>query len=417
MTATTHTPDTTRYPHDPEIELLIPEGDVADPEVSIVIPALNEELTIEDFVQWCHEGLAAAGVRGEIVIVDSSTDRTPELALAGGARVLKVPKRGLGRAYMDSIPYIRAPWVIMGDCDCTYDFRLLKPFVDAFRDGYEYVMGSRWKGSIEKGAMPPHHQYFGTPGTTWLLNRLYGSNFSDIHCGMRGITRDALVKIDLHSQSWEYASEMVLKSVHHELKTTEVPVRFLKDRDGRLSHHRRSGWFSPFQAAWINMRAMFVYGADFFVFRPGVVLLVIGLLLSLIPSAGDVEIGSVTLSLYWQLLGLTASVVGAQSLFAGIVAQILFDYTGKYKKRYERVFPYTRSTFSAMGLVALGIALALPLVVDYLGNDLSLSGPDATSSHLAVAGLTFVILGFQLFVFTLLLHGSIVATTRGRPRA
>lgn len=416
MTTTAYAPATDHESGDPAIELLVPAGDVADPQVSIVIPALNEELTIADFVAWCHEGLAAAGVRGEIVIVDSSTDRTPELALAGGARVLKVPKRGLGRAYMDAIPFIRAPWVIMGDADCTYDFRLLAPFVEAFREGNEYVMGSRWKGSIEKGSMPPHHQYMGTPGTTWLLNRVYGSKFSDIHCGMRGITREALVRIDLRSQSWEYASEMVLKSVHHELRTTEVPVRFLKDCEGRLSHHRRSGWLSPFKAAWINMRAMFVYGADFFVFRPGIALMVVGALLTLPMSFGNVEIGPVTLSLYWQLLGLTALVVGAQSFFAGVVAQILFDYTGRYKQRWERVFPYTRTTLGAFGLVAVGALLSIPLVVDYLRHDLTLGSPDDLVAHLAVSGLTLVIVGFQLFVFTLLLHGSIVATARGGPR-
>ena len=138
----------------PDIELLVPDDDVADPELSIVIPALNEALTITDFVAWCHEGMAAAGVRGEILIVDSSTDDTPQLAVAAGARVLRVPKRGLGRAYMDAIPYIRGKWVLMGDADCTYDFRGLAPFVERFREGYEYVMGSRWKGSIEPGAMP-----------------------------------------------------------------------------------------------------------------------------------------------------------------------------------------------------------------------------------------------------------------------
>ena len=264
--------------------LLIPENDVDAPRLSIVIPALNEELTITDFVAWCREGLAAAGVAGEILIVDSSTDRTAELARAAGARVLRVPKRGLGRAYMDAIPYIRGHWVLMGDADCTYDFRQLAPFVEKFREGYEYVMGSRWKGSIEPGAMPRLHQYLGTPVTTWILNRLFSSHFSDIHCGMRGITLDALVRMDLQSESWEYASEMVLKSVQMELRTTEVPVRFLKDREGRLSHHKRAGWFSPWQAAWINLRAMFIYGSDFFVLKPGIVLAVLGLIVTLLCS-------------------------------------------------------------------------------------------------------------------------------------
>ncbi len=131
---------------DSELELLIPDDDAEDPEVSIVIPAVNEELCISDFVAWCHEGLRRAGTRGEILIVDSSTDRTPELALAGGARVLRTAKRGLGRAYIDAIPFIRGRYVIMGDADCTYDFRNLDVFVQRLREGYELAMGSRWLG-------------------------------------------------------------------------------------------------------------------------------------------------------------------------------------------------------------------------------------------------------------------------------
>jgi glycosyltransferase involved in cell wall biosynthesis len=244
--------------HTSEIRLLIPECDEPNPEVSIVIPAMNEESTIVEFVKWCKEGLAAAGARGEILIVDSSTDRTSELALAGGARVLKTPKRGLGRAYIDSVPYIRGRYVVMGDADCTYDFRQLDRFVEKLREGYEFAMGSRWLGEIEDGAMPALHRYFGTPLTTWILNRIYGSHFSDIHCGMRALTTDSLQRMGLNSQSWEYASEMVLKTVRMDLRTVEVPVTFYKDRDGRLSHHKRSGWFSPFQAAWVNLRVMFV---------------------------------------------------------------------------------------------------------------------------------------------------------------
>ena len=203
---------------DKDLQLMLPEADVDDPEVSIVIPALNEAITIGLFMDWCQEGLRRAGVRGEILIIDSSTDATAEIALAKGARVLKSPKRGLGRAYIDALPFIRGKYVIMGDADCTYDFRQIEPFIESFRSGHEYVMGSRFKGFIEPGAMPTLHRYFGTPITTWMLNFLYGSHFSDIHCGMRGITLAALRRMDLHSQSWEYASEMVLKSVRMNLR-------------------------------------------------------------------------------------------------------------------------------------------------------------------------------------------------------
>lgn len=399
---------------DPEVRLVLPDDDVEDPELSIVIPALNEELTITDFVNWCQQGLESAGVRGEILIVDSSTDATVELARAAGARVLMVPKRGLGRAYMDAIPFIRGQYVLMGDADCTYDFRALRPWVERFREGFEYLMGSRWKGSIEPGAMPALHQYVGTPATTWILNRLYSSNFSDIHCGMRGITRQALVEMNLQSESWEYASEMVLKSVQMELRTTEVPVTFLKDREGRLSHHKRSGWFSPFQAAWINLRAMFIYGADFFVLKPGLLLAGLGLLLMLPETGGNVAIAGLSLSLNWQFLGLALFVVGLQAFFLGCIAQVLFDYTGRRRGRWLRLFPYTRSVFTAFGLVVVGVALCVPLAVAYVSNGLALSGAQLTEDHLAVTGLAVGITGAQLFSFVLVLHGAAITTLTKR---
>src|SRR6266436_7507989 len=182
-----------------DAELLVPYNDVADPEISIVIPALNEELTVGRFVDWCREGLEQANIRGEIIIIDSSSDLTAEIALSRGARVLRTPRRGLGRAYIDALPFIRGQYVLMGDADCTYDFRKLTPFLDKFHEGNEFVMGSRWKGSIEPGSMPPLHQYLGTPVTTWILNVLYTGHFSDIHCGMRGITREALQRLRLDS--------------------------------------------------------------------------------------------------------------------------------------------------------------------------------------------------------------------------
>jgi glycosyltransferase involved in cell wall biosynthesis len=401
-----------QHRHDPELSLRIPEGDVEDPELSIVIPALNERVTIGLFLDWCMEGLGRANVRGEVLIVDSSSDETPEIALSRGARVLKSPKRGLGRAYIDALPYVRGQYILMGDADCTYDFRNLDQFMESFRNGYEYVMGSRFRGYIEPGSMPPLHQYLGTPVTTWLLNFLYSSRFSDIHCGMRGITTSALKRMDLQSQSWEYASEMVLKSVRMNLRTTEVPVRFLKDQEGRTSHHKRAGWFSPWHAAWINMKAMFVYGADFFLFRPGLLLLLLGLLLTLPMSFGPVRIGRVTFSLYWMLLGLTLSVLGLHGVYVGALARIIFDYGGERTRRWLHRFSYTRSVvFSALAFVS-GAVLAAPLAMEYVQSNLRLNGI-GPQSHLAVMGLLLIIGGAMTFTFTLALH-AVAANVRRR---
>jgi glycosyltransferase involved in cell wall biosynthesis len=397
-----------------EPRLLIPQNDAKDPELSVVIPALNEQSTIREFVRWCNEGMVLAGVVGEVMIVDSSTDMTATLALGAGARVLQTPKRGLGRAYKDAVPFARGRYILMGDADCTYDFRLLVPFIERFHEGYEFVMGSRWRGSIEQGAMPRLHQYLGTPVTTWVLNRLYASHFSDIHCGMRGITSEALVAMDLDSDSWEYASEMVLKSVQMGLRTTEVPVRFLKDKDGRLSHHKRAGWRSPWLAAWANLRAMFVYGSDFFMLKPGLFAFLLGLLITLPLTAGPVTIGGISLSLYWMLLGMTLTIMGIQAFMLGCIAQVLFDYSGKARDRWLTVFPYTRTLLVAAATACTGVGCGVPLVVYYLSHHDGLSLAASVQDGLAVTGLMLIAISFTLFTFTLVLHGAATATRRPR---
>ena len=385
------------------VELYVPENDVDAPELSIVIPALDEELTIEEFVRWCKEGIEHAGVVAEILIVDSSTDRTAEIALAGGARVLRTPRRGLGRAYIDALPYVRGDYILMGDADCTYDFRDITQFVELFRQGYEFIMGSRFKGEIEPGSMPALHRYFGTPLTTWILNRMYASKFSDIHCGMRGITTDAFRRMGIRSQSWEYASEIVLRSVHMHLRTAEVPVRFLRDPPGRVSHHKRRGWLSPWKAGWTNLRAMFVYGADFFVYRPGIVATCLGLILTLPLTFGPITIGPVEFSLYWMLVGVTLTVVGLQSFFSGCLAQMIYDETGHARQRWPSVFTYNRSIAVSAMLFVAGLVLISFLFVSWLRNGLRLEGFGAYE-YMAITGLLFLIAAFTLFVFTLLVH-------------
>jgi glycosyltransferase involved in cell wall biosynthesis len=406
MTRAADAPPSMAAPIRSDLQLLLPDEDVDEPELTILIPAMNEELTVGDFVAWCHKGMQEAGIAGEVLIVDSSTDRTAEIALAGGARVLRAPSRGLGRAYIDALPYIRGRYVVMGDADCTYDFRQVGLFVDAMRDGNEFAMGSRWRGSIEPGAMPKLHQYFGTPVTTWALNVLFDGHFSDIHCGMRGITREALLRMGLVSQSWEYASEMVLKSVRMGLKTVEVPVTFLKDRDGRLSHHKRSGWFSPFHAAWINLRAMFIHGAEFFLFKPGIVMLALGLLLTLPLSFGPAKVGPVTLDLDSMFIGLVLSVLGLQSIYFGCLAHVFLDYTDRNRERLRRLFDYTKSVLVSAVLFTVGFALDIAFAIFYMRNSFSLPVPRATINYLAITGLLFMAMGFSTFCFTLLLHAT-----------
>jgi hypothetical protein len=204
---------------------------------------------------------------------------------------------------------------------------------------------------------------------------------------------------------------MVLKSVHMKLRTEEVPIRFLKDREGRLSHHKRSGWFSPWQAAWINLRAMFVYGADFFLFRPGIFLALVGCALMLPLSLGPVTVGPITFSLYWMLLGLTLATLGLQCVYLGILAQTFFDYSGETTRRWFLLFAYTRTVLASAAMFTVGLGLTGDLGFYYVTHGLHLV-PLPTIGYLGVVGLFLMIAGFATFTFVLLLHSTAVAVWR-----
>ena len=389
------------------VEHLLPNGTApGEVDLSIVVPALDESITVGEFVDWCLEGLKRAGVTGQVLIVDSSTDETPQIALARGAEILRTPKRGLGRAYLDAIPYIRGKWVVMGDADLTYDFRELAPFVAEFRRGAEFVMGSRFIGNIEAGATCPpftaisapqrgRHHLDAEPDLWQPLQR-------DIHCGMRGLTRSALLRIDLRSQSWEYASEMVLKAARLKLRIAEVPVKFYRDREGRTSHHRRLGWLSPWIAGWLNLKVMLVYSPDTFLLGPGTVLMVLGLLIAFVLSFGPVTVGGIGFNLYWMLLGVTCASLGYSCIQVGIIARFMHGLRLGVAAKLPHYLNYDRGMVLSGICVAIGFILDATLVWRYVNGGLKL----IQISHPAILGLLLIILGFQTFGFTLLLEMS-----------
>jgi glycosyltransferase involved in cell wall biosynthesis len=390
-----------------EIELFLPENDDPSfqPEFSIVIPALNEHITIGEFVDWCKEGLAKAGVAGEILIVDSSTDGTPQIALSHGARVLRTLKRGLGRAYIDALPYVRGRYVILGDCDLTYDFREIGPFVDRLREGYEFVMGSRFKGSIEPGAMPKLHRYFGTPATNFAFNAVNGTKYSDIHCGMRGMTLDLLKRINLTSQGWDYAPEMIAKAEALHARAVDVPIKFYKDREGRTSHHKRAPWYSPWMAGWHSLRVTFVFGAERVLVPLAFSFIALGAFLMILLSRGPAMIiPGMTWTLNALFLGVTLAVCGVAILHLSILASIINDRAGEVRSKWKRRFPYTKSVGFGAGLIAVGLVPTTFLVTRYVQHHLILLPEDLIFSHLSTVGLCFIMIGILQLSFTLLLH-------------
>ena len=387
-----------------DVALLLPVVDIPNPEYSIVIPAMNEEITIERFVNWCKEGIAAAGITAEILIIDSSTDRTAKIAVAHGARVLKSPKRGLGRAYIDALPYIRGRYIIMGDADCTYDFRELGGFVEKCREGYEFIMGSRFAGTIEDGAMPALHRYFGSPFTTFLLNIVYNTQYSDINCGMRAMTKDGFERIALTSQGWEYASEMIVKAEKIGLRTTEVPIHFYKDQKGRLSHIKRSGWTQPWSNGWHTLKIILTYGSSRVIQPISLVLSSVAILVLCALSAGPVTVLGVTLTLHTLLLASTLLVLGVSLWGISILSICINDRIGDDIDFWASTFQFTRSMVVSTVLFLTGLLLCFVFLVQYISSGYVITEGSARISHLSVIGLTLISLSVLFASFVILLQ-------------
>ena len=183
------------------------------PQISVVIPCLNEEEAVGRVVEQALDGIRRSGRPGEVIVVDNaSTDRSAEVAAAHGARVVSEERRGYGSAYLAGLAAAQGEYVVMGDADETYPLQELAPFVDRLEAGDDLVIGSRFEGTIHGDAMPFLNRFVGNPILTGMLNLLFGVKVSDAHCGMRAIRKDALPSLDLHSTGMEFASEMVFKA-------------------------------------------------------------------------------------------------------------------------------------------------------------------------------------------------------------
>ncbi|MCL5783758.1 MAG: glycosyltransferase family 2 protein [Patescibacteria group bacterium] len=364
--------------------------------VTIVIPCLNEEKVIGDVLIDCKLGLKKVDPKGQILIIDSGNDKSGKIAKSLGAEVIKVPRRGLGQAYLDAIPHIKGDYVIMGDADGTYDYKEIDKFVKKLDQGYEYVMGTRIKGWIEDAAMPKLHRYFGTPLTTLILDKLFNLNFSDIHCGMRAMTKEALLKIDLKSRSWEYASEMVVKSGLLKLKSTEVPIHFYKDKKGRMSHHKRAGWFSPWYAGWINLKIMLLYAPNFIFFIPGFCSLTLGILITIVSTFGLLN----QFKYHFALLGFLLTTIGYLIIQLGVFSKIFSDLNKYYKDPIttfiNKYLNYNRGVISGLLMSLIGIFFDSYLLIQWYVHNFKL----ASISIYGTSGLTLIILGFQTIFFT-----------------
>ena len=334
------------------------------PQISVVIPCLNEEEAVGRVVEQALDGIGRSGRPGEVIVVDNaSTDRSAEVAAAHGARVVSEQRRGYGSAYLAGLSAAQGEYVVMGDADETYPLQELAPFVDRLEQGDDLVIGSRFEGTIHGDAMPFLNRFVGNPILTGMLNLLFGVKVSDAHCGMRAVRRDALQALDLHSTGMEFASEMVFKAYRRGMTVSEIPIDYYP-RVGESKLNR-------FGDAWRHVRFMLLYSPSWLYLYPGAAFLLFGLVGMVLLATGPVDI----LGRSWQIhtmLGFVAlTLIGAQVIQLGVFARTyarvrigehdpLLERLGRrLKLEHGLLFGGAVVLLAIAGLIAVGAEWAL----------------------------------------------------------
>ena len=331
--------------------------------VSVVLPCLNEAETVAACVAEARAALDRAGLAGEVVVADNgSTDGSPTLAEAAGARVVPVAARGYGAALAGGFAAARGAYVVMGDADLSYDFGAIPDFVKALDAGADLVMGSRFAGRIEDGAMPPLHRWLGNPVLTGLGRLFYRAGVSDFHCGLRAFRREAIGKLDLRTTGMEFASEMVVKAALFGLRISEIPVTLRRDGRSRPPHLR------TWRDGWRHLRFLLLYSPRWLFLVPGLALILLGagLILWLLPGP-RVAFGA-TWDVHSILAGAAMVLVGAQAVFFGVCAKIFGITEGLLPKDavLERLFDKWVTLETGLAASAIAVLAGAGLVAHVL---------------------------------------------------
>jgi glycosyltransferase involved in cell wall biosynthesis len=384
------------------------EGDGREPvsaekaTVSVVIPCLDEAETIAECVTRARAALDESGLDGEVVVVDNgSTDGSGDLARAAGALVVHEPRRGYGSAYLAGLAAAAGDYIVMIDADLTYDFREIPRFVEELDRGAQLVMGNRMSG-IQPGAMP-FLSRVGNPVLSGFLNVLHRTNIHDAHCGMRALRRDVLPALNLRTVGMEFASEMVIRATREHLDVREIPIEL----------HPRAGEskLSPFRDGWRHLRLILVYNPTFLFLIPGLVMFVIGSIITLLVFA-DVPIFGRELQVHSLIMGCLLILLGVQAVGLGLCARAFGVY---FISEQDQLFQSLRSRLRLEHGLALafvvglaGLALIAVVVERWVSNGLGA----LEEERLAILAATVISVAAQIFFTSFLV--SIIGLRRER---
>jgi glycosyltransferase involved in cell wall biosynthesis len=364
------------------------------PEVSVVIPSMNEEKTIGICIEKVNKVFRQYKIDGEIIVADNSTDRTPEIARSLGARVVTPDRRGYGYAYLYALKHVRGKYIVIGDADNTYDFlempKLLEPL---FKGEADVVLGSRFKGQILDGAMPKLHKYIGNPVLTFLLNLFFKAGVSDAHSGFRAFTMKSLKKMNLRYHGMEFASEMIIEAVRKGLRIVEVPI----------TYHPRLGdsKLDSFSDGWRHLRFMLMQTPKYLYYVPGFILFVTGFVLVVLMTITNVKIGNISLGIHSMIAASFLAIAGYQLLFLGLFSSAYSHLKGMQSRMGSFIarIPLERGILLGILIFSIGLFYTLLILDRWVSSgfkDLPMLNQDIFAFTLMIIGLQTVFFSFFL---------------------
>ena len=377
--------------------------------VSILMPCLNEAETVATCVTKAKDFLAMQNIRGEVIVADNgSTDGSQKLAVEAGAEVIQVTDKGYGSALMGGINAARGEFIIMGDADDSYDFSALNAFVERLDEGYDIVMGNRFKGGIKPNAMPFLHRYLGNPILSWLGRLFYGANIGDFHCGLRGFKKEAIFSLDLQTTGMEFASEMIVKASLNRLKITEVPTVLHPDGRKRRPHLR------TWSDGWRHLRFLLLYSPRWLFYYPGIALMIFGLSLSVWLLPQPRVLGILTLDINTLMYAAFLSILGLQTVLFSLLTRVFAISTGLLPpdsdmKRLIAWGSLEKGIIIALLMMALGLTSSVGALTYWSANSFGPIDP-TFSMRLVIPGTMLFAMGFQILLSSFFL--SILQTKR-----
>jgi glycosyltransferase involved in cell wall biosynthesis len=378
-----------RYTADERVAA-IPAHRSDEPDISVVMPCLNEERSVGICVERALEGIRRTNLTGEVIVCDNgSTDDSVAVAAAAGARVVHQPERGYGNAYRRGFEAARGRYVVMGDSDLSYDFSELHRLVESLQTGgYDYVLGSRFAGEILPGAMPWSHRYIGNPVLTGILNRFFDLKTSDAHSGMRAFTREAYERMGCRTKGMEFASEIVINAAKAGLNVGEVPI----------TYHPRIGEskLRSMRDGWRHLRFMLLLCPKYLFVIPGMAMLLLGVLGQVALLPGPLPLGFHALDMHFSALFALLSIVGYQVVLFGVFANTYarthrLDRPNRLLDWIERDLTLEYGLVLGLGLFLVGLIIDSVILVRWLASDL---GP-LNEMRPALLAMTFIVIGLQ----------------------